>query len=92
VRAVSDRRRRRDKVYPERREQVWERGNGMCEFCHMAAMGSVHHVGGRGGADPHRLDNLMGLCEECHRRAHSEPVWAVSVGLLRSRHQLRQGT
>ena len=92
MRAVSDRRRRRDKVYPERREQVWERGNGMCEWCGMAAMGEVHHIGGRGGADPHRLSNLIGLCGECHRRAHGEPGWAVSVGLLRSRHQLRQDT
>jgi hypothetical protein len=92
VRAVSDRRRRRDAVYGERRQQVWERGNGMCEFCHMAAMTDVHHVGGRGGSDPHRLDNLIGLDAECHRRAHAEPVWARSVGLMVSRHQMRQET
>ena len=92
MRAVSDRRRRRDAVYPERREQVWERGNGMCEFCGMAAMGEVHHRAGRGGSDPHRLDNLVGLCSPCHSRAHLEPVWARSVGLMVSRHQLRQGT
>jgi len=51
----------------------------------MAAMGSVHHIGGRGGDDPHRLTNLIGLCGECHRRAHGEPVWARSVGLMRTR-------
>jgi hypothetical protein len=85
VRAVSDRRRKRDAVYPERREQVWERGNGMCEFCHMAAMTDVHHLAGRGGPDPHRLDNLIGLDAECHRKAHAEPVWARQVGLSRSR-------
>jgi 5-methylcytosine-specific restriction endonuclease McrA len=73
-------------VYGARREQVWERGNGMCEHCHMAAMGSVHHIAGRGGDDPHRLDNLVGLCEGCHRRAHGEPEWARSVGLMRTRH------
>jgi 5-methylcytosine-specific restriction endonuclease McrA len=85
VKAVSDRRRKRDRVYGERRQQVWERGNGMCEFCSMAAMGSVHHVAGRGGSDPHRLSNLVGLCEPCHRRAHGEPEWARAVGLMRSR-------
>jgi 5-methylcytosine-specific restriction endonuclease McrA len=90
VRAVSDRRRKRDAVYPERRQRVWERGNGMCEHCGMAAMESVHHIAGRGGADPHRLSNLVGLCEGCHRRAHAEPVWAREVGLMRSR--LRQGS
>jgi 5-methylcytosine-specific restriction endonuclease McrA len=85
VKAVSDRRRKRDAVYPARRRQVWERGNGVCEHCGVAAMGEVHHRAGRGGADPHRLDNLVGLCPDCHRRAHSEPVWARSVGLMVSR-------
>ena len=90
MKAVSDKRRKRDAVYPARRQQVWERGNGMCEHCHMAAMGSVHHIEGRLGADPHRLGNLVGLCDECHRRAHGEPEWARSVGLMRSR--LRQSS
>jgi 5-methylcytosine-specific restriction endonuclease McrA len=85
LRSVSKRRQKRDAVYPARREQVWERGNGMCEFCHMAAMTDVHHLAGRGGPDPHRLDNLIGLCGECHRRAHAEPEWARKVGLMRSR-------
>jgi len=87
VNPVSDRRRKRDAVYPERRRQVWERGGGVCEFCQAAELGSVHHLAGRGGADPHRLDNLIGLCEPCHRRAHAEPIWAQSVGLMRSRLQ-----
>jgi 5-methylcytosine-specific restriction endonuclease McrA len=85
MRAVSERRRQRDKVYPERRRQVWERGGGVCEFCHAAAMTDVHHLAGRGGSDPHRLDNLIGLDADCHRRAHSEPEWARQVGLMRSR-------
>ncbi len=88
MKAVSDRRRKRDAVYPARRQQVWERGNGMCEHCRMAAMGEVHHRGGRGGPDPHRLSNLVGLCAECHRRAHLEPVWAREVGLMVSRVRL----
>ena len=86
MKAVSDKRRKRDGIYATRRVEVWERGNGMCEFCHMAAMTDVHHIAGRGGPDPHRLDNLIGLCPSCHRRAHGEPEWARSVGLMRSRH------
>jgi hypothetical protein len=94
VRAVSDRRRKRDAVYPQRRERVWERGNGMCEWCGMAAMTDCHHLAGRGGSDPHRVsgdwrdaeNNLVGLDAECHRRVHAEPEWARSVGLMRSRH------
>jgi len=85
VRAVSDKRRKRDAVYPQRRREVFDRGEGLCEFCRSAHMTDVHHIGGRVGADPHRLENLIGLCAECHRRAHGEPVWARSVGLMRSR-------
>jgi 5-methylcytosine-specific restriction endonuclease McrA len=87
VRAVSDRRRKRDRTYPAARQQVWERGNGMCEFCRNAPCEEVHHIAGRGGPDPHRLSNLVGLCAECHRRAHSEPVWARRVGLMATRHR-----
>ena len=86
MRPVSDKRRKRDAIYGTRRQQVWERGGGVCEHCRNGAMGSVHHVAGRGGPDPHRLDNLKGLCEPCHRRSHAEPEWARSVGLMRSRH------
>ena len=85
MKPVSDKRRRRDAVYGERRVQVWERGDGVCEFCRSAAMTDVHHVAGRGGPDPHRLANLIGLCGACHRRAHGEPEWARSVGLMRAR-------
>jgi 5-methylcytosine-specific restriction endonuclease McrA len=85
VKAVSDRRRKRDAVYPARRREVFERGGGVCEWCGIDEMTDVHHIAGRGGPDPHRLDNLVGLDAECHRRVHAEPEWARSVGLMRSR-------
>ena len=85
MKQVSGRRRKRDAVYPERRREVFDRGGGMCEHCHMSAMTDVHHIAGRGGPDPHRLDNLVGLCPACHGKAHAEPEWARSVGLMRSR-------
>lgn len=85
MKAVSDRRRRRDAVYPERRRQVFERGGGVCEYCLADDMTDVHHITGRVGADPHRLTNLVGLCAPCHGRAHAEPLWAREVGLSRSR-------
>jgi 5-methylcytosine-specific restriction endonuclease McrA len=90
VKAVSDRRRRRDAVYPQRRREVWERGGGICEHCGAFEMTDVHHIEGRGGPDPHRLDNLVGLCRRCHEDAHRNPEWARSVGLMRTRH--RQGS
>jgi 5-methylcytosine-specific restriction endonuclease McrA len=85
MRSVSDRRRKRDRTYPAARQHVWERAGGVCEHCLAAPCEQVHHIAGRGGPDPHRLDNLIGLCEACHRRAHGEPEWARSVGLMRSR-------
>jgi 5-methylcytosine-specific restriction endonuclease McrA len=90
VKAVSDKRRKRDAVYPKRREQVWARGNGMCEFCDYRSMEQVHHIAGRGGPDPHRLENLIGLCRDCHEKAHAFPEWARKFGLMRTRHS--QGT
>lgn len=86
MKQVSDKRRKRDAVYAERRVDVWEREGGLCERCRRRAMTCVHHIAGRGGDDPHRLDNLAGLCDDCHRRVHADPVWARSVGLMRSRH------
>ena len=85
MKAVSDRRRKRDAVYPQRRREVFDRGGGMCEHCLAAQMTETHHKAGRLGPDPHRLDNLVGLCGDCHRRAHSEPEWAREVGLMTSR-------
>jgi len=87
MRAVSDRRRKRDAVYAKRREQVWERGGGLCEHCKAAPMQEVHHISGRGGPDPHRLENLVGLCTPDHWKVHGNPEWARSVGLMASRHR-----
>lgn len=91
MKAVSDRRRKRDVIYPQRRREVYDRGQGCCEYCLRAAMTEVHHIAGRGGPDPHRLDNLVGLCRPCHNRAHQNPEWAREVGLMRSRVRLDTG-
>lgn len=86
INPVSDRRRKRDAVYAERRQQVWERSNGMCERCGWAAMTDVHHLAGRGGVDPHRLANLAGMCRACHEWAHANPAAARDQGWMVSRH------
>ena len=86
MKAVSDRRRKRDAVYGQRRVEVFEREGGLCQCCRRRVMECVHHIAGRGGPNPHRLENLAGLCDGCHRRVHAEPEWARSVGLMRSRH------
>jgi hypothetical protein len=80
---------RRDAVYPQRRREVYERADGLCEA--RASSGcsgrceQVHHVGGRVGPDPHRLDNLLGVCASCHETIHRFPAWSRDRGLMTSR-------
>jgi hypothetical protein len=86
IRPVSDRRRRRDKVYGTRRVQVMTRSGGLCEApVHTIGCSGrceqIHHRGGRVGPDPHRLDNLLGVSVACHRAAHGSPLWAYATGL-----------
>jgi 5-methylcytosine-specific restriction endonuclease McrA len=89
----SSKRRARDAVYPERRLAVYERSNGRCEALVAPACTGrcehVHHVAGRGGSDPHRLENLLGVCVPCHDRIHGNPAEAMRLGFLRSRHTRR---
>jgi hypothetical protein len=81
-------------VYPQRRQQVFDRANGRCEA--IACDGctrdceQVHHVAGRGGDDPHRLDNLLGCCAPCHEWIHRNPAAARAGGWMRSRLELDQ--
>lgn len=49
----------------------------------------VHHKAGRGGPDPHRLDNLVGCCEPCHMWIHAHPAEARDLGLMVSRLAVR---
>jgi len=51
-----------------------DRAGGLCELCGVKAI-RIHHKDGRGGNSPKaerndELDNLIALCESCHRRIH----------------------
>ena len=90
INPVSKRRRKRDRDYNVQRARVFERAGGRCELdpgggrC-QAPMHDVHHIEGRLGPDPHRLDNLLGLCRWHHDLVHANPEWARAVGAMRSR-------
>jgi hypothetical protein len=98
----SKRRRERDAVYPERREQVLVRSQGFCEALTEDCTGwaeQVHHLAGRSGPDPHRVDpvdwraagnNLLAVCGACHWQIHAYPAESRDSGLMRSRHTRRQ--
>ncbi len=70
--------------------QVWARSSGRCEHPIDARCSGqceqVHHLAGRGGSDPHRLSNLIGLCAACHAWVHANPAAARDAGLMVSRH------
>lgn len=89
MRQVSARRRRRDAIYSSRRLEVYERSEGLCEarvsmYC-SGRCEQIHHVAGRGGDDPHRLDNLLGVCYPCHRWIETHPLEAKREGFSRSK-------
>ena len=86
---VSARRRARDAAYPAARRAVYERAGGVCEaqvagVC-LGAGTQVHHIAGRGGPDPHRLDNLKLCCAPCHEHIHANPAESYAAGWMRSR-------
>lgn len=88
MKPVSDRRRKRDANYDGQRQAVWERAGGRCEAMALGCtwtMDAFHHIAGRGGDDPHRLDNLLGVCLACHSLIHSSPQIARERGWMKSR-------
>lgn len=88
MKPVSDRRRQRDADYDDARKAAFERASGWCEAMVLGCTGraeQTHHVAGRGGDDPHRLDNLKVLCAHCHQWTHLNPRQARRLGLMRSR-------
>jgi 5-methylcytosine-specific restriction endonuclease McrA len=95
IRRVSKRRRERDRDYPAQRIEVWLRADGMCEATEDPdtfllcgnEMTEVHHRAGRGGVDPHRLDNLIGLCSFHHREVHAFPERSFLNGMMLRRNR-----
>ena len=52
--------------------QVMERDEGICQYCGRQGA-NIHHIayGGTGRKRIHCIENLITLCLECHREAHS---------------------
>lgn len=97
MRQVSRRKAGRDRGYSDARDAVFERAEGLCE----AMAGSecsgrceqIHHRAGRGGDDPHRLENLLGCCAWCHHEViHRYPELARERGWSVSRHAVDSGS
>jgi 5-methylcytosine-specific restriction endonuclease McrA len=89
MRLIAASRRKRDAVYQHSRRAIYERAQGMCEArcnvkCEISGW-QVHHIAGREGSDPHRLENLLLVCASCHRFIHDQPAIAYRRGWMRRR-------
>ena len=51
---------------------ILERDEGICQYCGKQGA-NIHHIlfGGTGRKRIHCIENLITLCGECHRGAHS---------------------
>lgn len=89
VKAVSDKRRRRDQAYEGARQAALSRAGGRCEIIALPSCiqrgEQVHHVAGRGGRDPHRLSNLLVTCHVCHTFVHENPALSYEKGWMARR-------
>jgi 5-methylcytosine-specific restriction endonuclease McrA len=58
-----------------KRERVYERENGICQGCRDEPIEHIHHATYSHAFDE-LLFQLIGLCENCHRKAHfKSPSW-----------------
>ena len=52
-----------------KRNFIWVRAKGQCERCKKQPMQDVHHITYIHVGDEH-LDELLGVCRECHEDLH----------------------
>ena len=80
------------------RAQVAYRSGGRCEAAIVANDPAPHRCKGkadvihhkqRRNVGGHALDNLLHLCDGCHRFCHSHPEWAREQGFIVSSYEHR---
>lgn len=79
---------RRPDMSPGTRQAVTERSGGQCEALTIACTvqaSHIHHIAGRSGSDPHRLENLLHVCSPCHSYIHANPGESYLNGWMRKR-------
>ena len=63
----------RNPIPPKLIREVWERDEGLCQYCGGQGSTPPHHIvpAGMGGKRVHRVENLVTLCIDHHRESHS---------------------
>ena len=54
------------------RDDIQERSNGVCEYCHRQRAAHLHHLKHRSQGGKHEIGNLIHLCVVCHTKVHQE--------------------
>lgn len=68
--------------YEKQRRLAFHRDQVRCVVGGTCPAGQIHHRQGRGGPDPHRLSNLISVCDHHHRYIHANPAWAYENGFM----------
>lgn len=59
---------------------IGEQDKPMCEYCKSHQINDIHHItprskfGSKRKAEQDHISNLIGLCRECHNKAHSHEI------------------
>ncbi len=66
------------------RADVYDRAGGVCDRCGLSLRSGyeAHHRQLRSGGGPDSLENVVGLCLDCHRWAHANPELARQTGWI----------
>jgi 5-methylcytosine-specific restriction endonuclease McrA len=81
LKSVSTKRAGREVEYREQC-RVFLAENPVCQVCRDAPSTDKHHRSKRDGARLVDFENIMALCNPCHRHIHANPAWAYDRGFL----------
>jgi hypothetical protein len=80
LRRVSKKRAKQNREYSRLREEFLKT-KPICDCCGGRAT-EIHHKRGRFQKRLLEQDYFAPLCHACHMKAHANPKWAYSVGLM----------
>lgn len=76
LKPISKKRRAQMKTENSVKQEIWEKGNGLCELCEIYPIaGKGHEIIFRSHCgDPTDPFNIIQLCLGCHRQEHGELI------------------